>query len=295
MTNPIHAFTPEVFNAATVKKHGVVYAETRRDVDAPLEELSGSMSVQDYIGDIPLVLSTKNYQRTGTALAFDEWTRQIETRVAQYDHELKRQLGLRAIGYPNAVHGSSLLPLDSAMQSVTSDVPFSERAHADATVLTKPETASVIAPADCVVINTVDVKTGTLLQVHAGYVGIGNTILRRVLGEVKDVFDPKRAVAYVSPHAQAGYVINQQNNVLVERFENNQYLRPFLVYKDNGEVELELGRAFAAQLVDAGISQDNVEISPDNTLTDPTLYSQSRFLKQGINGRNAMLFGKNSS
>ena len=292
IVSDIRAFTPEVFNNPVVRKHGVVYAETRRDPSAPLEELSGSMSVQEYSGDIPLVLSQKNYERTGTLLSFDEWTKRVEAQVRFYDDILKQGLGLYAIGYPNPVHGTDLIRLDDAIDKVNIDTPFVDRPQADAAVLTKEGTASVIAPADCVVANSIDVRTGTLLQTHAGYAGIGKNIVSRVFGEVEDVFDPKQSVSYISPHAQEGYVINQQNNVLVERFEADPNLQPFLVYKENGDVELSLGEAFKAQLIEAGIPEANIEISPDNNLTDSTLYSQSRFLTQGINGRNGMLFGK---
>lgn len=288
----IRHFTPEVFNNPAVKKHGVVYAETRRDLSAPLEELSGSMSVQEYAGAIPLVLSQKNYERTGTSLSFDEWSKRVEAQVHFYDLALKRQLGLHAIGYPSPVHGLDLIHLDTAMSQVDISTPFKDRTKADASLLTEPGTASVIAPADCAVVNIVDVRTGALLQDHAGYVGIGANIAAHTLKEAKDVINPKQSVAYVSPHAQEGYVINQVNNVLVERFEANPYLQPFLTYKENGDVELNMADAFKAQLIEAGIPEANIEVSPDNSLTDPTLYSQSEFLTKGINGRNGMLFGK---
>jgi copper oxidase (laccase) domain-containing protein len=290
--DPIRIFTPEVFNSPSIKKHGVVYAETRRDPSAPLEELSGSMSVQEYSGQIPLVLSQKNYERTSTSLSFEEWTDAIEKRVRLYDEALKRELGLRAIGYINVTHGTDLISLDDMVDQTDINVPFANRPKVDAAMLTQRGIATVIAPADCVVANIVDTNTGALLQVHAGYAGMEKEILAHALTSTKEIIDPKRSVAYLSPHAQEGYVINQQNNILVDRFKANPHLRPFLLYKENGEVELSLGEAFKAQLNEAGIPEANVEISPDNTLTDPTLYSQSTFLTRDTNGRNGMLFGK---
>ncbi|MES2630911.1 MAG: laccase domain-containing protein [Patescibacteria group bacterium] len=292
--NSIRAFTPEVFNAAAVKKHGVVYAETRRDLSAPLSELSGSMSVQEYFGDIPLVISEKNYERSGATLPFEQWGQQIESQFRRYDEELKRQLGLYAIGYPRPVHGMNLIDLDTVMRDVDINTPFLDRLEADTTLLTKEGIASCIAPADCIVANIVDVRTGALMQAHAGYLGAENGIFEQLFDSTSGLIDPKQSVAYFSPHAQAGFVINQKNNFLVERFEANPRMRPYIIKNSDGTVELNLAEASKAQLVAAGVSEANIEISPDNSLTDPTLYSQSNFLTRGINGRNGMVFGKSA-
>jgi hypothetical protein len=56
----IKQFTPEVFKSPSIQKLGVVYAETRRDPSKPLELLDGNLSVQEYAGAIPLVLTEKN-------------------------------------------------------------------------------------------------------------------------------------------------------------------------------------------------------------------------------------------
>jgi len=292
--NPIRAFTPEVFNSPAVKKHGVVYAETRRDLSAPLGDLSGSMSVQEYAGDIPLVISEKNYQRSGTTIAYEEWAQHIENQVRMYDDALKRQLGLHAIGYPSPAHGMDLINLDTAMGQVDIDTPFANRLRADVTLLTREAIASCIAPADCIVANIVDVRTGALMQAHAGYVGAENGIFSQLFDDIDGAIDPRQSVAYFSPHAQAGFVINQKNEVLVDRFKANPRMAPYLINREDGAVELNLAAASKAQLIEAGIPEANIEISPDNSLTDPTLYSQSNFLTRGINGRNGMVFGKSA-
>lgn len=283
---------PEIFNSAAVQKHGVVYAETRRDVSAPSEELSGSMSVQEYAGDIPLVISQKNYERSGSTLRYEAWANTIAPRVATYDAFIKHELGLRVIGYPNPVHGFDLLDLEQAMASADITTPFPERPRADVSVVKSLGYASCFAPADCPISNVVDTRSGTLVQIHTGYAGHEKGTIAKALTQLSDVIDVAQSVVYVSPHAKEGFVINQLNNGLVERFEANPVMKPFLVKRKNGNVEYDLSEATKQHLIDAGIPEANIQISPDNSITDPTLYSQSRFLTRGTNGRNGMFLGK---
>ncbi len=286
----IKQFTPEVFKSPSMQRLGVVYAETRRDPSLPLELLDGNVSVQEYAGAIPLVLTEKNHQRAGSERPFADWVATIEAEVRRQDADLKRLLGLQAIGYPSPVHGLEVLDLNMHLKSATIDVPFAKRPKADISVVDQAGIGSAFAPADCQITSIVDPTNGRLVQVHSGYVGLDNKILEKSI-EATEI-NPKQSVAYVSPHAQAGYVINQVNNGLVDRFSQSEQLADFLVYRPDGSVELDMKRALQAQLEEAGFPHGHVEFSTDNTITDPTLYSQSRFLSQGVNGRFGVVLGK---
>lgn len=284
--------TPEVFKAPSLDRLGLVYAETRRDLSEPLATLSGSMSVQEMSGDIPLVISRKNYERSGASLPFEDWANFIKHQVESYDATVKHELGFSAIGYLNPVHGTDLLDLDLHMAHAEMAIPFAERPYADAAVVRKLGRASCIAPADCLVVNVVDPESETLLQMHAGYVGLQNRIVGKTFQRLRAEVNPRRSLAYVSPHAQKGFVINQINNGLVDRFEQSPELAPYLVRRSNGDVELDMTSSLVQQLEEAGVRPENIQVSQDNSLTDPTLYSQSDFLTRSINGRNGMFFGR---
>lgn len=286
----IKQFTPEVFKSPSIQKLGVVYAETRRDPSKPLELLDGNLSVQEYAGAIPLVLTEKNRQRTGSELPLEAWTALIDEEVRKLDTDLKRQLGLTAIAYPAPVHKSDLLNLNTDLSKATISVPFAARPEADISLVEQPGVASAFAPADCQITSIVDTSTGRLVQVHSGYVGLDNKILEKAVATTG--INPRQSVAYVSPHAQAGYVVNQVNNGLVDRFSQSEQLRDHLLYKPDGVVELDMKGALKAQLEEAGFRDDHVEFSPNNTLSDATLYSQSNFLTKGVNGRFGVILGK---
>jgi len=279
---------PEIFKAASVARHGIVYAETRREDEYSLE---GNLSEQDYAGNIPLVISRKNYERTGDDTPFKAWADRVRQETINLDTSIQTALGFRAIGYIRPVHGVELVDLDVGMALSRIHTPYIDRLAADTSIVTKLGYASCITPADCPVSNIIDPKSGAILQIHTGYAGLEKGTILRAVQLTEGVIEPSRSLVYVSPHAQEGYVINQVNNTLVERFKGPSMV-DFVKVHDDGRATLDMTRAVQAQLVDAGFRADNIEVSPDNSLTDPTLFSQSTFLTRGVNGRNGMIIGK---
>lgn len=280
---------PEVFKARSLERHGLVYAETRRDHAFSME---GNISEQDFAGTTPLVISEKNHERAGSDLSFEDWGEQVRQKSIALGMSVQEQLGLRAIGFPQPVHGTKLLDLNHDMEKAHIRIPFVQRPAVDATILTRRGYASSFVPADCPISNIIDPHTGALMQIHTGYVGLQNGTIEKSLTEVKGKVEPSRSLVYISPHAQEGYVINQVNNNLVERFMADPFMANFVTIHPNGEATFDMTRATKARLAEAGFKAINIESSPDNTLTDDTLFSQSRFLTYGTNGRNGMIFGK---
>jgi|GEM_PF-5598271 len=289
MIHRISLEQPEIFKAAAVERHGIVYAETRRTDES---SMAGNLSEQEYWGDIPLVISQKNYERSGSGLSFEEWAEDVRAKAHILGHTLESYLGLRAIGFPSPVHGTDLINLDDEMDSVRIDVAFPARPTADATLVTKNGYGTSFTPADCAVSNVVDVKTGAIMQIHTGYVGLGKGTIASALNAARDYVDPAHSLVYVSPHAQAGYVINQVNNVLYDRFMADPFLKDFVAMDADGQATLSLREPTHARLVEAGFKEENIQISTDNTLTDETLFSQSNFLTHGVNGRSGMILAK---
>lgn len=254
--------------------------------------MEGNLSDQDYSGSIPLVVSQKNYERSGTNLSFDVWAEQVRSSAVQLSAAIQAELGLDAIGYPRPVHGVDMIDLDRSMASTLIDFPYAERPAADATIVRKIGYATCFFPADCPVSNVVDPYTGALMQIHTGYAGLEKGTIASAVAAAEGQVVPGRSVVYVSPHAQEGYVINQVNNVLYERFMSDPFMADFVTMRADGQATLDLTSATKARLMEAGFSEQNVQISPDNSLTDPTLFSQSTFLTRGVNGRNGMILGK---
>lgn len=282
----INKFTPEVFSSPTIQKSGLVYAETR--YNTPDSLLSGNLD----IFHTRLVENKKNHLRSESNLSYTNWVESLHENTVQLNTALHRKLGLQAIGHPLPMHEGSLVNLDEEMPLCLIDSPYLTRPQADVAFVSKPGYASCFAPADCPISNIIDTRSGNQLQIHTGYIGLEKEVIGKSFSSLRYVINPETSVVYVSPHAQDGFVINQTNNVLFERFVQNPNMAEYVTISAEGIATLSMTKAVKAQLVEAGIREENIQISPDNTLTDPTLFSQSRFLTKGVNGRNGMVFGK---
>lgn len=282
---------PDIFQAQSLKRHGLAYAETRRENE---NSMRGNISTQEMYGAIPLVINELNHARSGSELSYEDWVAQATSDVFALDRAIHAELGLRAIGYPQPVHGTELIDLDRHITEASLQTAYIARPAADATIVSKLGYASCIHPADCPVSNIVDPNTGNLMQIHTGYIGLEKGTIAHTLAEVEEAIDPSRSLVYVSPHAQEGYVINQVNNNLVDRFMADDFMSRFVTIHPEGIATLSLTKATKVRLLEAGFKEENIQISPDNSLTDPTLFSQSNFLIRGVNGRNGMIFGKRS-
>lgn len=289
MNRQLRTELPDVFKAPSIARHNVVYAETRREEEHSME---GNLSDQDYFGEIPLVINQKNYERLGTNLSFDEWVEQVRASAIDLSAAAQTELGLEAIGYPRPVHGVDLIDLDKEMDSALIVFPYAERPAADATIVRKIGYASCFFPADCPVSNVVDPYTGALMQIHTGYMGLEQGTIASAIAAAEGQVVTNRSVVYVSPHAQSDYVINQVNNVLYERFMADPFMADFVTLHPDGRATLDLTEATKARLLEAGFAERNIQVSPDDSLTDPSLFSQSSFLTRGVNGRNGMILGK---
>ena len=147
----------------------------------------------------------------------------------------------------------------------------------------------MFSPADCPLVIIADPTKDrhSLTVIHAGYKGLGKDII----GSALDQLDIKRKEAHVfiTPHALKGFQV--YGEPLVE-LESSAVTREHLGPSDTeGKRSLNFGSAIIARLIELELDPHHIEVSSDNSLTDPTLYSQRNWRQKGANGRNAVMVG----
>lgn len=281
---------PAIFDRPGLE--GLIYAETRRK-NAASDNLSGN------VGPSPMILGEENYLRSGSELSHGEWKQLQLARVAARLENARQTFGLTDIGYMRVTHGSDLINLDKRMASVSIDTPFSDRAVADASILTEEGLGSLYAPADCGVVTYVFPGAEGLGQAHVGIRGAANAIIPRTLARAAAMgHDTAGAVAYIAPHAHRYQmdkteaedvyaIIADQDTDTKREFLQNIELGP------NGHPIMDISNIMRQQLVRGGLDPENIQISPANTLGDRTLYSHQDSIAAGVvNGRFGVLAGK---
>jgi copper oxidase (laccase) domain-containing protein len=254
----------------------VSYGETRRTDN----KMSGNM------GDRSSVINPDTHLLVAPDMPYEQWAAQEIAAVQTRDHILRTMLNLDSIGYPQPEHDTSLINLDQSIDDVSINKPAADRTWADATFLSKPGYASSFTPADCPIINVVDAVSRTVAQIHTGYQGLEKNIIQKSFDTMLNV-SAKDALVYISPHGRENYVVF---GPVLDRLRNNPMTREFVTTSE-GTSYFAMSALAAHQLHEVGVRTDAIQISHDNSLTDPTLYSQRNYKLKGANGRNGVVLG----
>lgn len=254
----------------------VAYAETRRTGPG----MNGNFS------DRPTTINPTNHALTGSNEDYEVWAAHETEKVRQKYEEVLSKTALDHIALPNPVHKTDLFITRRDDRSAHIELPAIDRVNADAILVTEPGIGSGVTPADCPVINLVNTMERSTLQIHAGYRGINSGIVRKVFNELA-VANPEHYLAYISPYATKGFAVH---GPVLESLTENPTVAPF-VYKDGDNHYIDMGGALKRQLMNEGIPEDNIEISRENTLANPSLFSYRNKIEKGADGRNGIILG----
>lgn len=279
---------PAIFNRPDLRR--LLYIETRRTSPT---NMSGN------VGDTPAVMSYENHIATGSRDSFEEW-RSLELEAAR-DRlgAIQAILGVRNLARVRVEHGTNMLMLDDLMSSTTPAIPFEERPAADASFLTNPGDATLFAPADCVVATVVYPGVEAIGQIHSGIRGSVKELVPEAMESFTDQgLDPSTAAVYLAPHARSGFQLNEAEAdevTAIARLSGAKVMRELARYSykgENGLPIMDLTHFAIQHFLQAGVKPDNIEVSPQDTLSDPTLYSDYNSVTHGaINGRFGVIAG----
>lgn len=279
---------PPIFNRPDLRR--LLYIETRRTSPT---NMSGN------VGDTPAVMSHENHIATGSHDAFEEW-KSLELEAARDRLGIVQAiLGLRNLARIKVEHGTNILMLDDTMSTTTYDIPFEKRPAADASLLTTPGDGTLFAPADCVVATVVYPHVEAVGQIHSGIRGSVKELIPQAMQTFADQgLDPSLAAVYLAPHARSGFQLSEAeadevaeiariNGAKVTR-ELTRYTRP----GEHGLPIMDLTQFAIQHFLQSGVRPDNIEVAPEDTLSDPTLYSDYNSVTRGVvNGRFGVITG----
>jgi YfiH family protein len=146
---------------------------------------------------------------------------------------------------------------------------------ADAMVTNEPAVALMTLHADCLAMLLVDPISRSVAAVHAGWRSTVQNIARATVETMRSEFgtDPIDLIAYVGP------------SIGLERYEVGEDVidawmatggSERAVRHSDGRWRFDLKAANAGQLADAGVSEENIEISPICTASDPQRWFSHR-------------------
>ncbi len=141
-----------------------------------------------------------------------------------------------------------------------------------------------VSVADCVPILLLDERVRVVAAVHAGWRGTASGVVRKAISMMQHEYDsdPKDVLAFIGPCASTCcYVVGSE---VAERFDDAVKL------EDGDKTILDLKKANTAALISAGVDEDNIEVSPHCTISEPDLFHSYRRDKES-SGRMLAVIG----
>lgn len=170
---------------------------------------------------------------------------------------------------PSQVHGKNILVIDD---SNIADCSLPLRPEADGVILTVPDVIASLRFADCAPVMIWD--SSWVMILHSGYKGTALNISREGLRVAREIFaDVSGSCAWIGPCIGREYFrkINDEWTARgITSFHRNNY------DIDGEKVYFSLADEILTQLVDEGLSRENIILSGINTLTDSRCCSYRR-------------------
>lgn len=181
-----------------------------------------------------------------------------------------RRIGTDAgqLRFVRQVHGTHLLIADQRTPAGVRTV------EADALATRTPLVPLAILVADCLPLFLVDTATPAIGLVHSGWRGTLEGIAATALAEMRRAFgtEPSRCVAWIGPgiSREAFEVGPEVAGPFAERYGARW------VERDGAKPHVDLKGLVAWQLVQAGLPEQAIDVSPLCTMSDPRLCSYRR-------------------
>lgn len=168
---------------------------------------------------------------------------------------------LGRIAKPNQVHGDTVL-------SVTTSGEYDS---CDALITNEKNLFLVVTVADCLPILLFDPVTNTVGVVHAGWKGSKLGILGKVVQVMNKEYRvmSKNLVVYIGP--SAGVCCYEVGEEVAKEFDGK-----YLDKTKGVKPHLDLKQCNKDLLLEAGVQENNIEVSPDCTICKPELYHSYR-------------------
>jgi YfiH family protein len=169
-------------------------------------------------------------------------------------------IGLTEIAVPQQVHGSMVLQADAPGRYPA----------CDGLVTATPRIFLCVTFADCVPILLYDPKLRVVAAVHAGWRGTVAAVVRLAIHALTDLFrvSPEDLRVFIGPAADSCcYFVGED---IAGKFPGD------CVRENGGRWYVDLKKANRRHLVESGIDEEHIEISPFCTISNPSLFHSYR-------------------
>ena len=156
----------------------------------------------------------------------------------------------------------------------------------DALITNEPGTFLAISVADCTPILIYDFKNNSIAAIHAGWNGTSAEIVKRTLQKMNENYGTKGFDCKAFIGACIGYENFEVGNEVAEQFDVD--FKRFDAQKQKYYIDLK--GANKKQLLDFGLSLENIEVSPYCTFKNEELFFSHRRDK-GVTGRMIAVIG----
>lgn len=200
--------------------------------------------------------------------------------VTENQHKLAKWLGIDSdkIILPFQTHGTEVREINSRFFGLTQDERSKYLNGIDA-IFTKLENICIgISTADCVPLLFYDPQKQIIAAAHAGWRGTCGRIAETTIAALVDNYNcnPKDIIATIGPSiSSAVYEVGQE---VVENFENAGFDISEIVEIRKKSIYLDLWKANKLSLLEAGLTEENIEVAGTCTFTEHERFFSARRL-----------------
>ena len=179
---------------------------------------------------------------------------------------LSLDLNAEDIVSPNQVHGDKVMRVDKSHRGLGALDYESAIKETDALITNTPNLPLMLCFADCVPVLFVDVENRAIGIAHAGWKGTMSKIAAKTLMAMTDEFgtDPTKCLAAIAPSiGPCCYEVGENViNACKEAFP--KHADKLIISRDD-KIYCDLWQANLIQLLEAGMSNENIDVSRECT------------------------------
>ena len=171
-------------------------------------------------------------------------------------------------------HGEKIVIVDSSSKNTLTEFAIS----ADALITKEKNLTLFLLTADCLPITLYDPKNEVIALAHLGWKPTDLKLIVKVIEELKNKFgsDPIELIAHIGPgiHKES-YIFKNLTQ------KNSPEWLPFLEDIPSGETKIDLVGYNRAQMLAAGLPEDNISVDSADTAISDEYYSHYRSVRMG--------------
>lgn len=182
------------------------------------------------------------------------------------------------IHLPYQTHSNKISLIDEDFLSKDNETRHAMLQGVDALITNIPNQCIGVSTADCVPVLLYDPVQHVVAAAHAGWRGTCSKILTRVITSMKAAYNtnPQNLIAVIGPSISPE--VYEVGISLLEKFGDAGFnIRKIFIHK-NGKIYLDLWTANKALLTNAGVPEENIEISGICTFSNHEKFFSARRL-----------------